>query len=172
MSNDVIDMANEIEKLQIKAAMELSNSWIIERLLLVNSIALYLLEKGDKEEAMAWMEGLLDWAEEDLLSEAKNNASDLGGWFNNRMENEVGTTKALEIIRSETPSAEKIKKSLEESGKKLAEYENMEPVAWQFECLDKESGHWWRNISDYKSDVDSIKYSVRNIIPLYRHPNK
>ncbi|CDH25140.1 hypothetical protein [Xenorhabdus bovienii] len=55
---------------------------------------------------------------------------------------------------------------------KLAEYENMEPVAWQFEWLDVSTGHWRFNISECKSDIDSIKYRVRNIIPLYRHPNK
>ncbi|WP_258087374.1 hypothetical protein [Xenorhabdus bovienii] len=56
--------------------------------------------------------------------------------------------------------------------KRLAKYENMEPVAWQFEWLDVPAGHWRFNISEYKSDIDSIKYRVRNIIPLYRHPNK
>ncbi|AOM40539.1 hypothetical protein [Xenorhabdus hominickii] len=131
MSKDVIDIANEIEKLQFKAAMELSNSWVMERFLLVNSVALYLLEKGDKEQAMNWMEGLLDWAEEDLLSEAENNASDLNGWVNKRMENEVSITKALEIIRAEMPDIEIIRKSWIESTEKLAKYENMEPVAWK-----------------------------------------
>ncbi|MBE8598229.1 hypothetical protein [Xenorhabdus sp. BG5] len=110
MSNDVIELAKEIESLQVKAAMELSNSWIIERLLLVNAAALCLLEKGDKEQAMFWMEGLFDWSDEDLLSEAKNNSEDLDGWVNKRMESEVSTIKALEIIRTEMPSVEKIKK--------------------------------------------------------------
>ncbi|MGJ0625903.1 hypothetical protein [Xenorhabdus bovienii] len=59
-----------------------------------------------------------------------------------------------------------------EAIEKLAEYENMEPVAWQFEWLDVSTGHWRFNISECKSDIDSIKYRVRNIIPLYRHPNK
>ncbi|CDM90235.1 hypothetical protein [Xenorhabdus bovienii] len=59
-----------------------------------------------------------------------------------------------------------------EARETLASYENMEPVAWQFEWLDVPAGHWRFNISEYKSDIDSIKYRVRNIIPLYRHPNK
>ncbi|CDH05759.1 hypothetical protein XBO1_2000014 [Xenorhabdus bovienii str. oregonense] len=172
MNNDVIDIANEIEKLQIKAAIELSNSWTMEKIILTIAIVHHLLEKGDKEQAMDWMEGLLDWTGEDLLSEAENNASDLNGWVNKRTENEVCITKALEIIRAETPDIEAMRKAWIASKEKLAEYENMEPVAWQFEWLDVSTGHWRFNTSECKSDIDSIKYKVRNIIPLYHHPNK
>ncbi|PHM59123.1 hypothetical protein Xsto_04069 [Xenorhabdus stockiae] len=162
MNNDVIELAREIENLQVKAAMELSNSWIIERLLLANAAALCLLEKGDKEQAMAWMEGLFDWAEEDLLSEAESNSDDLDGWVNKRMESEVSTIKALEIIRSETPAVEKIKNSLEELAKKLAEYENMKPVAI-YNIADGEVYKSIHDIGDNKSIL---------LAPLYRHPNK
>ncbi|MCC8378674.1 hypothetical protein [Xenorhabdus sp. PB30.3] len=119
MKNDVIELAREIETLQVKAAMELSNSWIIERLLLANAAALCLLEKGDKEQAIAWMEGLFDWTEEDLLSEAKSNSDDLDCWVNKRMENEVSTTKALEIIRSEMPNIEAVRNAPMESKETL-----------------------------------------------------
>ncbi|AOM39632.1 hypothetical protein [Xenorhabdus hominickii] len=167
MSKDVIDIASEIEKLQFKAAMELSNSWVMERFLLVNSVALYLLEKGDKEQAMNWMEGLLDWAEEDLLSEAENNASDLNGWVNKRMENEVSITKALEIFRAEMPDIEIIRKSWIESTEKLAEYENMEPVGFTNEVeleYVKNRQHGFIQVERFEKPLLPI--------PLYRHPNK
>ncbi|WP_340611094.1 hypothetical protein [Xenorhabdus bharatensis] len=164
MNNDVIELAREIENLQAKAAMELSNSWIIERLLLANAAALCLLEKGDKEQAIAWMEGLFDWAEEDLLSEAESNSDDLDGWVNKRMESEVSTIKALEIIRSETPAVEKIKNSLEELAKKLAEYENMEPVGYLNSL----------GYRDLNKGNDAVIYcnNDEDMTPLYRHPNK
>ncbi|MDC9591558.1 hypothetical protein PSI23_20305, partial [Xenorhabdus sp. XENO-10] len=73
MSKDVIELAREIENLQFKAAMELSNLWTMEKLNLTITIVHHLLEKGDKEQAMDWLEGLLDWTGEDLLSEAENN---------------------------------------------------------------------------------------------------
>ncbi|PHM46548.1 hypothetical protein [Xenorhabdus miraniensis] len=167
MNIDVIELANEIEKLQMKAAMELCNSWMIERLMLTNSIALYLLGKGDKEEAMAWMEGLLDWTDEDFLSEVEENASDLNSWFSNRTKDEISYHSALEIIHSETPSVEKIKKLLEEAAKKLAEYENMEPVAWM--CQLRGSIFY----TDSASTADRWSNNKdANIVPLYRHPNK
>ncbi|WP_426576715.1 hypothetical protein ACP179_20560 [Xenorhabdus stockiae] len=162
MNNEVIELAREIENLQVKAAMELSNSWIIERLLLANAAALCLLEKGDKEQAMAWMEGLFDWSDEDLLSEAESNSDDLDDWVNKRMENEVSAIKALEIIRSETPAVEKIKNSLEELAKKLAEYENMKPVA----IYNIADGEVYKSIHDI-GDNKSV-FAVN----LYPRPNK
>ncbi|WP_153043699.1 hypothetical protein [Xenorhabdus sp. KK7.4] len=147
--------------MQVKAAMELSNSWIIERLLLANAAALCLLEKGEKEQAMAWMEGLSDWADEDLLSEAESNSDDLDSWVNKRMENEVSTIKALEIIRSETPTVEKIKSSLEELAKKLAEYENMEPA-----------GHFIVSGDGFIGEVFHEFNNDPDVFKLYRHPNK
>ncbi|MCG3463085.1 hypothetical protein L7G72_14785 [Xenorhabdus bovienii] len=168
MSKDVIDIANEIEKLQIKAAMELSNSWTMEKLNLTIAIVHHLLEKGDKEQAMDWMEGLLDWTGEDLLSEAENNASDLNGWVNKRMENEIGLTKALEIIRAEMPDIEAMRKSWIASKEKLAEYENMEPVAWVMgdeEVDDFNRGYEVQVMRDCSD-------STFDCIPLYRHPNK
>ncbi|MDC9591748.1 hypothetical protein PSI23_21325, partial [Xenorhabdus sp. XENO-10] len=120
----------------------------------------HLLEKGDKEQAMDWLEGLLDWTGEDLLSEAENNASDLNGWVDKRMENEVSITKALEIIHSQTPSVEKIKKLLEEATKKLAEYENMKPVAYR--CM--LTGEIYTEIP--KTDKTNF------LALLYYHPNR
>ncbi|MDE9463222.1 hypothetical protein [Xenorhabdus bovienii] len=162
MNNDAIDIANEIEKLQIKAAMELSNSWTMEKIILTIAIVHHLLEKGDKEQAMDWMEGLLDWTGEDLLSEVENNASDLNGWVNKRTENEVCITKALEIIRAEMPDIEAMRKAWIASKEKLAKYENMEPIA----IYNLADGEIYKSINDI-GDGKSV-FAVN----LYPHPNK
>ncbi|MCG3461854.1 hypothetical protein L7G72_08325 [Xenorhabdus bovienii] len=160
MRKDVIDIANEIEKLQFKAAIELSNSWTVEKINLTIAIVHHLLEKGDKEQAMDWMEGLLDWTGEDLLSEVDNNASDLDGWFDQRMKNEIGLNKALKIIRAEMPDIEAMRKSWIASKEKLAEYENMEPVAY----YDHMTGKIIRSMDELDSDKTMF------VRPLYFRP--
>ncbi|AOM39258.1 hypothetical protein [Xenorhabdus hominickii] len=139
----------------------------MEKLNLTIAIVHHLLEKGDKKQAMDWMEGLLDWTGEDLLSEAENNACDLNGWVNKRMENEVSITKALEIFRAEMPDIEIIRKSWIESTEKLAEYENMEPVGFTNEVeleYVKNRQHGFIQVERFEKPLLPI--------PLYRHPNK
>ncbi|MBD2811876.1 hypothetical protein ID853_13505 [Xenorhabdus sp. Vera] len=133
MNNDVIEFEKEINELQIKAADAMGALWIIERQLLTLAIINFLLEKGDNEEALIWMEGILDCLEEDLSSEIENNEHDLDGWIAKRLENEVSPAAALDIIRAEMPTVEEFKQSWIETRNKLAKYENMEPVAWK--CL-------------------------------------
>ncbi|MEQ1963430.1 hypothetical protein ABLB69_09665 [Xenorhabdus khoisanae] len=175
MKNDVIELARETEGLQLKAAMELSNSWTMEKLLLTIAIVHHLIEKGNQDEAITWLEGAVDGLEEDILSEAESNSGDLNDWFNERMKGEISVHAALEIIRLETPAVEKIKTSLEEAVKKLAEYENMEPVAWgrhtgMNRTLDltvlPERVTEWRKFNEAHPDI------ADDIFPLYRHPEK
>ncbi|MDE9537267.1 hypothetical protein [Xenorhabdus bovienii] len=53
--------------------------------------------------------------------------------------------------------------------KRLAEYKNMEPVAYQYEAQNI-SGNWVTEMTTHYPDVEM--FCIRNIFPLYRHPNK
>ncbi|PHM31150.1 hypothetical protein [Xenorhabdus innexi] len=69
MNNNMIKFEREINKLQFKAANELSNSWMIYKQSLTISIIRHFLEKGDNKAALSWTDGILDCLEEDFSSE-------------------------------------------------------------------------------------------------------
>ncbi|PHM37138.1 hypothetical protein [Xenorhabdus innexi] len=175
MNNNAIEFEKEINKLQFKAANEVAASWITEKQLLTISIIRHFLEKGDNEAALSWTDGILDYLEEDFSSEIENNEHDLDSWLDKRLENEVSTSEALEIICSEMPTVEAFKKSWVDMREKLAEYGNMQPVAW---ARDKGMGSSMdvttlpERVAEWREFNESHPEIADDIFPLYRHLSK
>ncbi len=98
----VHQLVGENAGLTDKAASELSNSWLLHRTVMGTQAALFCITQGNLSQAREWLEGTTDEAQLEIPDGMEVNG--LQGWFDENMAGHITHAKAVEIIKSETPS--------------------------------------------------------------------
>lgn len=95
-----------------KAASELSNAWVLHKYLIGIQAAIMYLDNGNKKAAQEWLYGTIAGPGFEFPDEV----DDIDAWATHQMRGSISHSRALEIIKEETPATDRIVAEAEARG--------------------------------------------------------
>jgi hypothetical protein len=105
-------MAAENVYLIPKAASELSNAWVLHKYLIGIQAAIMYLDNGNKKAAQEWLYGTIAGPGFEFPDEV----DDIDAWATHQMRGSISHSRALEIIKEETPATDRIVAGIKADG--------------------------------------------------------
>lgn len=103
LAAQLADVAAENAYLLPKAASELSNAWVLHKYLIGIQAAIMYLDNGNKKAAQEWLYGTIAGPGFDFPDEV----DDIEAWATHQMRDSISHSRALEIIKAETPATDR-----------------------------------------------------------------
>ncbi|HDH1361905.1 TPA: hypothetical protein PIT80_001064 [Klebsiella quasipneumoniae subsp. similipneumoniae] len=95
-----------------KAASELSNAWVLHKYLIGIQASIMYLDNGNKKAAQEWLYGTIAGPGFEFPDEV----DDIDAWATHQMRGSISHSRALEIIKEETPATDRILAGIKADG--------------------------------------------------------
>lgn len=105
LKTDGAALAAENAYLLPKAASELSNAWVLYKYLIGIQAAIMYLDSGNKKAAQEWLYGTIAGPGFEFPDDVEV-GDDIDAWATHQMRGSVSHSRALEIIKDETPATD------------------------------------------------------------------